>query len=51
VMRARRIRHLPVVSGGRLTGIISIGDVLEATEADQHATIQYLYEYMHGEWS
>ncbi len=51
VMRARRIRHLPVVSEGRLTGIISIGDVLEATEADQHATIQYLYEYMHGEWS
>jgi CBS domain-containing protein len=51
VMRGRRLRHLPVVQEGRLVGMISIGDVLEAAEADQVATIRYLYEYMHGEWS
>lgn len=51
VMRSRRLRHLPVVNDGCLVGIVSIGDVLEAVEEDHVATIQYLYEYMHGEWS
>ncbi len=50
VMRSKRIRHLPVVHAGRLMGMISIGDVLEASEADQEKTIQYLYEYLYGEW-
>ena len=50
VMRSRRIRHLPVVQDGRLVGIVSIGDVLIAAEADHAATIQYLHEYLYGEW-
>ena len=29
VMTLRRIRHLPVVQGGRLVGIVSSGDVLK----------------------
>ena len=28
-MTERRIRHVPVVTDGRLTGIISIGDVVK----------------------
>ena len=51
VMRARRLRHLPVVQEGRLVGIVSIGDVLEIADAEQTATIQYLYEYMYLDWS
>jgi CBS domain-containing protein len=30
VMTERRIRHLPVVAGGRLVGIVSIGDLVKA---------------------
>ncbi len=48
VMRRQRIRHLPVVQAGQLVGIISIGDVLAAVEAEQGKTIHYLYEYMYG---
>lgn len=50
VMRHRRIRHLPVVEHERLVGMISIGDIVEDSEAKQKETIQYLYEYMLGEW-
>lgn len=32
IMRAERIRHLPVVKGRRLVGIISIRDLIAATQ-------------------
>ncbi len=50
VMRNRRIRHLPVVENERLVGMISIGDIVETSEAEQKETIRYLHEYMHGKW-
>jgi CBS domain-containing protein len=50
VMRHRRIRHLPVVKGEQLVGIISIGDIIEDEGAEQQETIRYLYEYMNVEW-
>lgn len=48
VMTARRIRHLPVVEGGKLYGIISIGDLMASEVADQQQTIEYLHQYIHG---
>jgi CBS domain-containing protein len=45
-MTQRRIRHLPVVEGGDLIGIVSIGDVvkrkIEATEQEALALKQYI---------
>ena len=46
LMTDRRIRHLPVVDGGRLAGIVSIGDIvkrrLEILEAETHDMKAYI---------
>jgi len=45
-MRESRIRHMPVLEGTRVTGMISIGD-LNRAESDRHEeTIRYLERYI-----
>ena len=44
----RRIRHLPVVDNGRVSGIISIGDLVKAIIADQQEEIEQLGQYISG---
>ena len=45
-MTTRRFRHLPVLENGRLTGIVSIGDVVKyrlmETEAEAESLRQYI---------
>lgn len=47
-MTKRRIRHLPVVAGDRVIGLISIGDLVQAIIADQQEEIQHLEQYISG---
>ncbi len=46
LMTERRIRHVPVVEGGRLIGIISIGDVVKSRigelEKDRNELMEYI---------
>lgn len=46
LMTEHRIRHLPIVEDGRLTGLISIGDVVKAQHDELTAENHYLKEYI-----
>ena len=48
VMTDRRIRHLPVVDAGKVVGMISIGDLVQAIIADQQEEIEQLEQYISG---
>jgi CBS domain-containing protein len=48
LMRERRIRHLPVVDGPIVLGMISIRDIMNDIIADHEATIAQLESYIHS---
>ena len=47
-MTDRRIRHLPVVDGGRLVGIVSIGDLVNWIISAHEESIEALRSYIAG---
>jgi CBS domain-containing protein len=46
LMTDRRIRHLPVVEGDRVVGVVSIGDLVKFKSKQQTFEIQYLTHYI-----
>jgi len=46
IMSDKRFRHLPVVDGDNLTGIISIGDVVRYIIEEQKSIIEHLEGYI-----
>lgn len=50
LMTDRRIRHLPVIDGSTIAGIVSIGDLVRSVITVQGETIQYLQQYISGNY-
>lgn len=50
IMTTHRVRHLPVMEGERLAGIVSIGDLVNAIISAQAATIHQLRNYIAGKY-
>jgi len=48
VMSTRHIRHLPVLEGARLVGVITIGDVLRELYEEDEVRIHSLDDYLSG---
>ena len=48
LMTEKRIRHLPVMEGGKVIGIISIGDLVKDIIAEQQFVIGHLERYIMG---
>ena len=47
LMTKRRIRHLPVVTEGRLVGLVSIGDIVKAQLDRLAMENQFMKDYIH----
>lgn len=48
LFNSKRIRHLPVVEDGKVTGLLSIGDIVHAIIQEQSTHIQFLEQYISG---
>lgn len=50
IMTEKRFRHLPVMDGGKLAGLVSIGDLVKQISSDQAIHINYLNDYISGKY-
>lgn len=48
LMTDGRFRHLPIVDGGKLIGVVSIGDVVKTVIAEQTHEVRSLRDYVTG---
>lgn len=50
LMTKRRVRHLPLVTGRRIVGVVSIGDLVRWTLDEREHEIAELHEYVSGRY-
>src|ERR1700683_3645377 len=48
LMTDRHVRHLPVIDGDKVLGMVSIGDLVKAVIAEQQQQIEQLESYIHS---
>ena len=50
VMTENRIRHVPIIEGKELKGLVSIGDVVKSQLKETHVENKYLKDYIAGKY-
>ena len=50
IMTDHRVRHLPVLSGDKIEGVVSIGDIVRNIISAQAETIRHLSSYITGDY-
>lgn len=50
VMTENRVRHIPILDGGELVGLVSIGDVVKAQMTEKNVENRYLKDYIEGKY-
>lgn len=48
LMTTKRVRHLPVMDGEEVVGLLSIGDLVNAIILEQRSHIKFLEQYISG---
>ena len=48
IVTEKRVRHLPVMEGDTLVGLVSIGDLVKAIIEEQEVLIEHLVRYING---
>ncbi len=50
IMTENKIRHVPIMEGPKLKGILSIGDVVKAQMVEKEVENRYLKDYIEGKY-
>ena len=50
LMTEHRVRHLPVMEGEQLIGLVSIGDLVNWTISAQHVALNQMADYISGKY-
>lgn len=50
IMTENKIRHVPILEGSELKGLISIGDVVKAQIKEKEVENRYLKDYLEGKY-